>query len=276
LQLTLDVSGRFNVAHLRAPALSTIPGMGERFRVHDDSVRRSAIPDGRRFTYTVRPLVAGTQEFPAIPVSFFDTVSRTYATVYTDPIPLRVEAVAQFDPASIISGEASMGSTEATLRIHSDSTIPAGITVTLGSPYPLRPTFGFWLALTVLPLGIAIVSLLIGVSVRFPVVRRKVRYYRAYSSAVAALRQATTAAEAWRAVQGYFQDRYAVSAESLSPDDIRRLVPADAAESLLAVLQPLFDRQYHRDAAGITATDRAAIERALLSVQIFKSQMKHR
>ncbi|MCL1856824.1 MAG: BatD family protein [Kiritimatiellaeota bacterium] len=263
LQLTVDVSGQFNVAHLRPPALSSIPGMEERFRVYDDSVRSSAIPDGRRYAYTVRPLLAGTQEFPAIPLSYFDTEARAYKTVATEPIPLRVEAVAEFDPASIIRSASARDSAEGLLSVHSDATVPAGITVTLGTLRPLAPTPAFWLAIFALPLGTLAVAGCVALAGKLPAVRRRVRRIKALSRATAEVRHAATAAELWQAVQGYFRDRYGVAAETLSPDDMARLVPAAIAPSLLAVLQPIFDRQYRRDATSVTDADRAAIEHAL-------------
>lgn len=91
LQLTLTLRGDFEPFDLQIPRLPETKD----FRIYQDNVISKDIEGGRSFTYRVRPLTAGTIEFPAIELSYFDQLSRTYQTVKTIPIPLQVIATAQ-------------------------------------------------------------------------------------------------------------------------------------------------------------------------------------
>ena len=91
LTLTLDLAGEISVSNLRPPLLSLQPGYSGDFRIYDDNIESENIEGGKRFKYRVRPLRAGTLEFPSILVAYFDTAKGSYVTVATDPMPLQVE-----------------------------------------------------------------------------------------------------------------------------------------------------------------------------------------
>ena len=102
LTLTLDLVGEVSTENLRAPVLSLQPNASSDFRIYDNNVESSRLPEGRRFKYRVRPLRSGTLEFPAISVAYYDTVSNRYVTATTPAMPVQVEATTQIAAISQI------------------------------------------------------------------------------------------------------------------------------------------------------------------------------
>lgn len=102
LMLTLTLGGDVDFERVRAPALASFFG-DTAFRVDDDSVKSVPVSAGRRYTYRVRPLRAGTFDIPAIAVARFDVAAGRYFETRTQPIPVQV------NPGAI----AAIGETEA-------------------------------------------------------------------------------------------------------------------------------------------------------------------
>lgn len=90
LSLIVDVTGDFALDSLMPLALSKHEVLAGRFQVYDDSVNTLLLENGKRFTYRIRPLAAGTQELPPLAAAFFDLSSDSYRTVYSQAVPLQV------------------------------------------------------------------------------------------------------------------------------------------------------------------------------------------
>ena len=69
LTLTLTLSGNVEPDTILPPHLSSLVKTPS-FRVDSASVKTEARPDGKRFTWRLRAIKAGTLEFPAIPVAY--------------------------------------------------------------------------------------------------------------------------------------------------------------------------------------------------------------
>lgn len=95
LTLTLDITGDVSAAAIRPPDIASQPGMPASFRIYGDHVESESIDGGKRFKYRLRPLEAGTLEFPAVLTAYYDSSEGRYETVSTDPIPLQVDATTQ-------------------------------------------------------------------------------------------------------------------------------------------------------------------------------------
>ncbi len=133
LMLTIEVGGEISRDNLRPPLLSLQPGMPEHFRIYDENVASETLPNGKRFTYRVRPLRGGTLEFPPIKLAYYDIDRKVYATVTTEPLPLQAQATTQI---ATLPGD-DEGEEEALLQV-GDTFRPDGIlspTATL----PLSP-----------------------------------------------------------------------------------------------------------------------------------------
>jgi len=100
LVLSLAVNGDAPLDTYRTPDLAAAV-KSPSFRVDALSAKTETLPDGKRWTWRVRALKAGTTEFPAVELAWFDVSSRQYRTVRTAPIPLQVMAGEQ---ASLASG----------------------------------------------------------------------------------------------------------------------------------------------------------------------------
>ena len=111
LTLTLDITGDVNADGLRPPSISAQAGVTDSFRFYDDHVESETIEGGKRFRYRLRPLKTGTLELPPILTAFYDSSKGEYATVATDPIPLRVDATTQIAVSASDAKDAGEGET---------------------------------------------------------------------------------------------------------------------------------------------------------------------
>ncbi|MGN0851787.1 MAG: BatD family protein [Kiritimatiellia bacterium] len=94
LVLTLDVAGATDASMVHPPSFAEAL-KGSVFRLDESSAKTDTFAGFRRFTWRVRPTKAGTVEFPALPVAYFDLATRAYATCRTEAIPIQVKAGAQ-------------------------------------------------------------------------------------------------------------------------------------------------------------------------------------
>lgn len=97
LTLSIDITGETARHRIRPPAASVLAPLTNAFRMVGEP-RTKDLPDGKRFSYLIRPYVAGTLEIPALPISYFDLDTRSYQTVRSQPLPVRVNAVKDFSP----------------------------------------------------------------------------------------------------------------------------------------------------------------------------------
>ena len=133
LTLTLDLAGEISVSNLKPPILSLQPGHSDDFRIYDDNIESENIEGGKRFKYRVRPLRAGTLEFPAVLVAYFNTVKGAYETVATDPMPLQVEETTRIATSSVTDNSNSDG----TVRDATGAAlVPDGIVSSASDPPP--------------------------------------------------------------------------------------------------------------------------------------------
>lgn len=95
LWLTLELTGNISLANLKPPLLSLQPGVTDDFRVYDDNIASSSLSNGKQFRYRVRPLRAGTLEFPAIKAAYYDVGDKQYRTVTSKPLPIQARPTAQ-------------------------------------------------------------------------------------------------------------------------------------------------------------------------------------
>ncbi len=72
-------------------------------------------PPSRTFVYRLRPTKAGEAVLPPVAIASYDPALSRYITHVTASVPVRVVAVASFDPATIDDPESSDGSGRFTL-----------------------------------------------------------------------------------------------------------------------------------------------------------------
>lgn len=110
LKLTLQLRGPVNWRNATTPTASLISNLTSRFQIYGSTIQTDKKEDGRDITFTLRPLQPGTEEIPPIPFSWFDSPTRTYRTVRTAPIPLRIDPSAELTAAPWMDDKAPDGS----------------------------------------------------------------------------------------------------------------------------------------------------------------------
>ncbi|MCQ2389081.1 MAG: hypothetical protein MJ138_05160 [Kiritimatiellae bacterium] len=105
LVLSVEVSGVTDVARVRAPEFAS-RFRGTPFKLDAASLKTETRENGKRFTWRVRALEAGTVEFPSLAVSYFDVPSRAFREVRTEAIPVQIKAGAQVALGSGDAGDA--------------------------------------------------------------------------------------------------------------------------------------------------------------------------
>jgi hypothetical protein len=100
MTLVLKLKGKGTLDRARAPDLEAIPEIANRFKVYEATEETQGL--ARTFTYSLRPMSAEIETFPAVPLSYFDVGRERYVTLRTDPIPVRIEAADQLAGEDII------------------------------------------------------------------------------------------------------------------------------------------------------------------------------
>ena len=91
LLLTLELSGAADASMVHAPSIAETL-RGSPFKLDVSSLKTETLAASKRFTWRVRAVKAGTVEFPALNVAWFDPKIRAYRTTRTEPIPIQVKA----------------------------------------------------------------------------------------------------------------------------------------------------------------------------------------
>lgn len=272
LSLTLEVTGEISIANLRPPALNVQTNLTKDFRIYDQNVKTDTLPNGKRFTYRVRPIHAGTLEFPPVEVAYYDSEKRAYATLSTEPIPVQAQATAQ------IATELPEDAPEAADEVVQVSAAPKGSGITL-SPEGMETHSLFvpvgvsaavlWLLAFTAPLLALLVWLAPAFARAVAALRARRRTGGAQGRALRALRQAADAAATARVVRDYLAERLGIpNGASLTPSEAVRLLsgngcPPDAAQACGDALARLDEALYRPDNAVDIEAEKAGI-RALL------------
>lgn len=96
--LVVEIKGSGNIASLVTPTLPEadlwVPGdiLGMVTITDNIPLSKDVVKGSRRFEWSLSPIEAGQQFYPAIRFSYFDPHSRTYHSIRTDPIPITVRA----------------------------------------------------------------------------------------------------------------------------------------------------------------------------------------
>lgn len=220
LVLTLDIAGASDAAAVHPPSFASVFDKDSVFRLDAASLKTETLAASRRFTWRVRTVKAGTVEFPALPVSYYDIDKRDYVTVNTEMIPVQVKAGAQ----------ATLG-TLGDVEDEDDGIypFPDGIDIDIRGAATERmlPHLVVSLALFI---GAPFVFLLVRI---VPPIRRRIavrselnRKANAFKKCRSALKGRDGAKRA-AAIRRFFADRYDVNGATVTAVDARRLMAND-------------------------------------------------
>ena len=263
LTLEIEISGDIRLENLFAPRLNLQENLAEDFRIYEDTVHSETRDEGRIYRYTARPSRAGTYEFPPIAISFYNTQSRSYDTVWTDPIPLRANSATEVEQ-SIVIDTAEQSVTIVAQDADPNLLVPAPIVVAANMATS-DAIFVPKLHIPLLLLGP--ILFLLGAALRtsrrlIPTVARRQRQATAAATALERLAQAPSMAtesaasarhEIATALRHYIEMRLDLPASALTPTDLetvlsRRHVSADVAQSFGELMQRNFDASFQSGA----------------------------
>jgi hypothetical protein len=103
----LTLRGEGTLDRTVAPDLTRVTGVADNFKVYESTA--TAVPGGKQFTYSLRPLQAEVTQFPPIPLSYFDVDQEAYVTLQTAAIPVRVSEAEQLRSEDIARAAAPSG-----------------------------------------------------------------------------------------------------------------------------------------------------------------------
>jgi hypothetical protein len=102
ITLNLTVTGQGRLDLLQAPPLTDLPEFSEYFQVSEDQLPGVVEQNHKRFTQSIRALTDEVTEIPPIPLAYFDTDREEFVTVFSDPIPIRIEAAQRMSATQIV------------------------------------------------------------------------------------------------------------------------------------------------------------------------------
>ncbi len=226
LMLTLDVSGVTDLSTVVAPSFADVFKKEGVFRLDEASLKTETLANSRRFTWRVRPLKAGTVEFPALPVSFYDLSKRAYATRLTESMPVQVRAGVQAALGTLDDESADVEAFPMPDGLDYDSRGAAS--------EPLLPHLGLALALFLVPpVLFTLIRLTPPVRRRVAAQRRAARRASAYAICRRALKGRDPDKRA-AAIRRFFEDRYGVKGATVTGADARRLMADDFTDGQIA------------------------------------------
>jgi len=101
MTLTLVLKGTGSLDGAFAPDLARMSDVAEKFKMYEPT---QEVKGNRcEFTYTLRPLEAGIEAFPAVPASYFDVETGKYVTLETEPIPLEISKADKLTRSQILA-----------------------------------------------------------------------------------------------------------------------------------------------------------------------------
>ncbi len=101
MTLTLTLVGEGTLDDAYPPDLSLCCDIADRFKVYEATEEGGG--DTRKFTYSLRPLMEGIEEFPSVPVAYFDVNSGKYVTLHTKAKRIEVAKAERLSDNQIVA-----------------------------------------------------------------------------------------------------------------------------------------------------------------------------
>jgi hypothetical protein len=216
-----------------------------------DTPGSSSREDGKTYTYTIRPIVSGTLEFPPVEASYFDVGQQSYRTVRTQPIPVRA------NPAQDITGENVLVAATNTSTVILSSTLsdtavaPIDISPVGAESVPPGPNATHVAVAVSAPAAVLLAWLAAVARRRMPDIARRRLRRNAGRACLGEIRSlgssaAPHSADSWvalgRVLRQYLGRRLGRSDAGMTPDEARRAlavagVPGHIADPLVGVLE---------------------------------------
>jgi hypothetical protein len=109
IDFRVKVSGPAAWGMTGRPELTRYERFSLGLRIKPGPIETNDEPPERTFVYRLRPSRAGEDVLPPVAIATFDPSLSRYVTQVTPGVPIRVAAVAAFDPATIDDGKSARG-----------------------------------------------------------------------------------------------------------------------------------------------------------------------
>lgn len=90
ITLTMTIRGDAAMERLGPPRLAQVPALTSDFELSGESLAGDVATGQKSFSQTIRALRESVTQIPRLPFSFFNPTTGTYATSWSEPIPLKV------------------------------------------------------------------------------------------------------------------------------------------------------------------------------------------
>ena len=258
--LSVTVKGTGNVKATSDLELPSMPG----FKIYTaQSVSGTAASGNRRQNYKIFktvlvPTASGIYTIPTIAWSYFDPNTKTYKTLKTEPITLKV--VPSSKTNSDVDFGAAVGKIRGVQTLGQDISYLKSI---YGPPPSILSKLSTWIALNWVMLGTLVISLLFA-----SIGRKSLAQKRAYTAARSQLKKALSNEAVAAAVSDYLQHKLKISTGSLPLKLIlqalhKRGVTPATAESFSLLWQRLDTARFApgaQDTQNVQATARQALD----------------
>ena len=250
MTLTLTLAGQGTLEEAFPPDLAKLPDIGANFKTYDATTETAG--NTRRFIYSLRPLNANIDTFPAIPVSYFDVERERYVSIRSAPISIEINEAERLSEDSIVSGAQRSSLTDRALEAREGGIFANDTDRHSLQDESVKP-FGWVLAWTGMIVCYVLVTIVIGHVQRLKadpaLVRRRAAAANAQKSlkaSLAALRNAHNS-DAFRDLRNVFAHLVAdvtnTSADGVTPRDAEtRLIGLDVGDDLASATRDLVER----------------------------------
>lgn len=233
IKLTLTLNGQVQWRNVTPLRLSLQTNLLSAFAIYDDQVQSRKSDGQREFVYTIRPLHVGTYELPPIEVSYYNVVTRSYRTVQTQPLPLRINPAAEITAAHIVGGTTN---TSSSIRDTSMSALaPPALRVTREGAlrHSLWGDFRLIIIAALSPLVFFLFLIVRHIARNHPHIQKAIRRRHAAACAIRRLEKARHKAttvpqiahrEVCETLREFISDQFNRPAASVTPSDLESLL----------------------------------------------------
>ena len=258
LKLSIDLSGNFRKDIVFVPEISTQTNLTENFRVYEETAKNKQTKNGRKFSWTIRPLKDGTLEIPPIKLSYFNVDKDDYETIETDPIPVRATKNQEADESLVIMTSTNKIQLESSSDVDSIQITDVQPTAITMSPKGSIDTqvYGNKIYLYMFLVGpvifiLILVSKLLIIKVIYNSSTYKQRKaLNIFQNSISNIRKISKkdpqeASELlYKAIQNFFGNKYSKSIEGLTPMDIQNILSSESLE-VLETTKDIIEKHFH-------------------------------
>lgn len=218
MTVLVKVTGPKEVSDIALPEVCCQPGFSGFFRMSDLPPEEKSTADSKEFRVEMRPLNPSVSEIPSFEFSFFNPNSKTYKTLTSKPIPIKVVPL-KAKPAEEVA-PLPIKTKEDKVEIATPEVGP----IEIGSIYPLDQSdlhnqfLGTWWVLIIIPLGIGALLLQMQMKHYLEKEKTKVRPKKSYDLFNNILKLPPHSSEFFTLLQRAFLVRLFERKEIPSPD----------------------------------------------------------